>query len=135
MTRGGLGVWAGTDRCRCRQVGHMRLVIGRIEVYTIPTGREKDLSPEAIWAAGFGECWSLGSRRTRVVEANSCLVFSKRCGKMERKPTSSRRLPWIQGCRCHVVQNGFPVNMQGRLGMRVRSHLGRIAGDSNCTTD
>jgi hypothetical protein len=49
----------------------MRLVIGRVEVYTIPAGREKDLSPEAIWAVGFGESWSLWSRRSIVVEANS----------------------------------------------------------------
>ena len=34
------------------RVGHVGLVIGRIEVYTIPAGREKDLSPEAIWAVG-----------------------------------------------------------------------------------
>jgi len=71
----------------------MRLVIGRVEVYTIPACREKDLSPEAIWAVGVGESWRLWRRRTIEVEANSCLEFSKRCGKRKRKPTSSRRLP------------------------------------------
>jgi hypothetical protein len=37
----------------------MRLVILRIEVYTIPAGREKDLSSEAIWTVGVAESWSL----------------------------------------------------------------------------
>ena len=37
------------------RVGHVRLVIGRVEVYAIPAAREKDLSPEAIWTGGFDE--------------------------------------------------------------------------------
>jgi hypothetical protein len=49
------------------------LVIGRVEVFTIPAGREKDLSPEAIWAVGVVESWSLGFRRTIKVDANSRL--------------------------------------------------------------
>ena len=43
---------AVVDAVRVRHVG---LVIRRVEVYTIPAGREKDLSPEAIWAVGVGE--------------------------------------------------------------------------------
>jgi hypothetical protein len=58
------------------RVGHMRLVIRRVEVFTIPAGREKDLGPEAVWAAGVGESWSLWSRRSGIVEANSCLVLA-----------------------------------------------------------
>jgi hypothetical protein len=54
----------------------MRLVIWRVEVYAIPAGREKHLSPEAIWAVGVGESWSLWHHRTIEVEAISCLVFS-----------------------------------------------------------
>jgi hypothetical protein len=53
----------------------MRLVIRGVEVYAIPAGREKDLSPETIWAVGVGESWSLLFRRTIEVEANSCIVF------------------------------------------------------------
>jgi hypothetical protein len=53
----------------------MRLVIGRVEVYTIPTGREKDLSPEAIWTAGVGKSWSLWFGRAREIEANPSLEF------------------------------------------------------------
>ena len=34
--------------------GHVGLVIGRVEIYAIPAGREKDLSPEAIRAVGVG---------------------------------------------------------------------------------
>ena len=51
------------------RVGHVGLVIGRVEVYTIPAGREKDLSPEAIWAVGVSESWSLRHRRTIEVDA------------------------------------------------------------------
>jgi len=51
------------------RVGHVGLVIGRVEVYTIPAGREKDLSPEAVWALGVGESWSLRHRRTMEVDA------------------------------------------------------------------
>jgi hypothetical protein len=46
------------------------LVIGRVEVYTIPAGREKDLSPEAIWAVGVGESWSLRLPSLIEVEAD-----------------------------------------------------------------
>jgi len=49
----------------------MGLVVLRVEVFTVPAGREKDLSPEAIWAVGVGESWSLWFRRTIEVEANS----------------------------------------------------------------
>lgn len=52
------------------RVGHVGLVIGRVEVYTIPAGREKDLSPEPIWAVGVAvESWSLVLVRSIVVEA------------------------------------------------------------------
>jgi hypothetical protein len=45
------------------------LVIGRVEVFTIPAGREKDLTPEVIFAIGVGESWSLGYPRFIEVEA------------------------------------------------------------------
>lgn len=51
------------------RVGHVGLVIGRVEVYTIPARGKKDLSPEAIWAVGVGESWSLRHRRTIEVNA------------------------------------------------------------------
>jgi hypothetical protein len=51
------------------RVGHVRLVIGRVEVDTIPARREKDLSPEAIRAVGVGESWSLRHRGTIGVDA------------------------------------------------------------------
>jgi hypothetical protein len=51
------------------RVGHVGLVVGSVEVYTIPARREKDLSPEAIWAVGVGESWSLRHRRTIGVDA------------------------------------------------------------------
>ncbi len=51
------------------RVGHVGLVIGRVKVHTIPAGREKDLSPEAIWAPGVAESWSLRHRRTIEVDA------------------------------------------------------------------
>ena len=51
------------------RVGHVRLVIGRVEVYAIPAAREKDLSPEAIWAIRVGESWSLRLGRTIEVDA------------------------------------------------------------------
>lgn len=52
------------------RVGHVGLVIGRIEVYTVPAGREKDLSPEAIGAVNVAvESWSL--RRISTVDAGS----------------------------------------------------------------
>ena len=52
------------------RVGHVGLVIRRVEVYTIPAGREKDLSPEAIWAVNVAvKSWSL--RRISTVDAGS----------------------------------------------------------------
>ena len=53
------------------RVGHVGLVIGRIEVYAIPAGREKDLSPKAIWTVSVGESRSLCFRRTIEVDANT----------------------------------------------------------------
>jgi hypothetical protein len=41
------------------RVGHVGLVIRRVDVHTIPAGREKDLSSEAVWAVGVAESWSL----------------------------------------------------------------------------
>jgi hypothetical protein len=63
-----VGGWAlaAVDAVR---VGHVRLVIGRVEVYAIPAAREKDLSPEAIWAIRVGESWSLRLGRTIEVDA------------------------------------------------------------------
>ena len=46
------------------RVGHVGLVIGRVEVYAIPTGREKDLSPEGKRAVSVGKPCSLLLRRT-----------------------------------------------------------------------
>ena len=51
------------------RVGHVGLVIGRVEVFTIPAGREKDLTPKAIFAIGVGESWSLGLPGFIEVEA------------------------------------------------------------------
>ena len=51
------------------RVRHVGLVIGRVQVYAIPARGEKDLSPEAIWAVGVGESWSLRHRRTIEVDA------------------------------------------------------------------
>jgi hypothetical protein len=51
------------------RVGHVRLVVGRVEVLAIPAAREKDLSPETIWAARIGESWSLLLCRTIEVNA------------------------------------------------------------------
>ena len=51
------------------RVCHVGLVIGRVEIYTIPAAREKDLSPEAIWAVGVAEIWSLRHCRTIEVDA------------------------------------------------------------------
>ena len=55
------------------RVGHVGLVIGRVEVYTIPAGREKDLSPETIWAVSVGESFSL--RYGRTIEVNAGRSF------------------------------------------------------------
>ena len=52
MVRVGGRALAVVDAVR---VGHVRLVIGRVEVYAIPATREKDLSPEAIWAIRVGK--------------------------------------------------------------------------------
>ena len=60
--------WASTVVDTVR-VGHMRLVIRRVEVYTIPAGREKDLSPKAIWAISIAETWSL--RHIKIIEVNA----------------------------------------------------------------
>ena len=51
------------------RVGHVGLVIGRVEAHAIPARREKDLSPEAIWAVGVGKALSLRHCRTIGVEA------------------------------------------------------------------
>jgi hypothetical protein len=50
-------------------VGHVGLVIRRVEVYTIPAGREKHLGPEGRWAAGVVKSWSLRHGRTVEVDA------------------------------------------------------------------
>jgi len=35
----------------------VRLVVGRVEVYTVPTAREENLSLEAAWAIDLAEAW------------------------------------------------------------------------------
>jgi hypothetical protein len=52
------------------RVGHVGLVIGRVEVYTIPASREKDLSPKGNRAYSVVKSWSLWYR-TIVTDAGS----------------------------------------------------------------
>jgi hypothetical protein len=47
-------------------VSHVRLVIRRVEVHTVPTSREEYLGPETIWAISVGESWSLWYRGIEV---------------------------------------------------------------------
>ena len=49
----------------------MGLVIGRVEVYAIPAGREKDLGPEGKRAVSVVKSWSLLLSRTIKVDAGS----------------------------------------------------------------
>jgi hypothetical protein len=67
------------------RVGHVGLVIGRVEVYTIPAAREKDLSPEARRAVGVGEIWSLRHCRTIEVDAGRSfrLIVIVKVGKRD----------------------------------------------------
>ena len=58
------------DAIRVRHVG---LMIGRVEVYTIPAAREEDLSSEAIRAIRVRESWCL--RLRRAVEVNAKYAF------------------------------------------------------------
>jgi hypothetical protein len=38
---------------------HVRLVIRRVEVHTVPTTREEYLGPKTIWAIGVSDAWCL----------------------------------------------------------------------------
>ena len=89
------------------RVGHVRLVIRRVEVYTIPASREKHLSPEAIWAVGVADVWGLRHRRTIEVDAGRS--FRSRINRIG----SERDLPEPGdglGCRGASVTPGFGVS-------------------------
>jgi hypothetical protein len=57
--------WARAISMAVDRIGHVGLVIWRVEVLAIPTGREEDLGTEATRASvggkaiGFGCCWAI----------------------------------------------------------------------------
>jgi hypothetical protein len=57
------------------RVSHVRLVVRRVEVDTIPASREEYLSPETVWAIGVSESWGLIHHRAIEVKANGSLVL------------------------------------------------------------
>jgi hypothetical protein len=89
------------------RVGHVGFVIGRVEVYTIPARREKDLSPEAIWAVGVGESWSPRCRRTIGVDAGRSFRSNSNREGPGKILTRAKRWPWIPGSEGHFGDMGF----------------------------
>jgi hypothetical protein len=57
------------------RVSHVRLVVRRVEVDTIPASRKEYLSPETVWANGVGESRGLISHRAIEVKAGGSLVL------------------------------------------------------------
>src|SRR5713226_6950966 len=93
------------------RVGHVGLVIGRVKVHTIPAGREKDLSPEAIWAPGVAESWSLRHRRTIEVDAGRSfrsVVIVKVRERDRPKPRDALGIRAPRSLRAY----GFPASMR-----------------------
>ena len=47
-------------KLRATGVRHVRLVVGRVEVYTVPTAREENFSSEAVWGQTKGTTCEAG---------------------------------------------------------------------------
>jgi hypothetical protein len=95
--------------------GHVGLVIRRVEIYAIPAGREKDLSPEAIRAVGVGKTRSLRHCRTIEVEAGGSFRLIAIVKVREKGLTRAKRWPWIPGYLGYFGAMGFQRVCEGRL--------------------
>ncbi|CAG8630544.1 17608_t:CDS:2, partial [Acaulospora colombiana] len=77
------GVGRGADAIvHSVRIGHMGLVVGRIEVNTIPAGREEDLGAQTIGAVGIRDAGSLGRL--------ACIVETDKGNGLLAKRTSER---------------------------------------------
>ena len=94
------------------RVGHVGLVIWRVEVYAIPAGREKDLSPEAIRAVGVGESCSLRHRRTVEVDAGGIFRLIAIVKVWEKETDQSQEMALDSSVPGSLRAYGFPVNMR-----------------------
>jgi hypothetical protein len=106
-------VWVGVraltvvDAVRVRHVG---LVIGRVEVNTIPTGGEKDLSPEGGCTSRVAESRSLCLCRT-IGDAGRGFSSSHR-DDAKKETDQSQEMPLDSSVFGSDRAYGFPVNMR-----------------------
>lgn len=108
------------------RVSHMRLVVGRVEVYTIPAGREEDLGTKAIRA---GRVWE-----TAGVAGDSVVVEANEADGLARKVIRVCALEWIACKHAETFGESSKVVVVGstsltviRISTRVRPPIIEIA--------
>jgi hypothetical protein len=110
------------------RVCHVSLVVWRVKIHTVPTAREKDLSPEAIGAISVGESWSLWRRRAIEIKANFRLEFSKLCNDRVWKLETNQfqEIALDSGVSGLLRAYGFPVNMRRPSGKACTVSFGAL---------
>lgn len=102
------------------RVRHVRLVIGRVEVHTIPAAGEENLCPKAIRAIRVSESWRLRGRRAAEVNAKICICFRMRywhsCVRRKEEADHSQEMAFDSGVPVLLRANGSPVSIRSPSG-------------------
>ncbi len=115
---------AAIDAIRVRHVG---LVIGRVEVHTIPAGREEHLCSETVRAIGICESWRIRLTRAVEVDANNIHFVSYQLATRRKEEADQfQEMAFDSGVPVLLRAYGFPVNIRSPSGKASTVSLGAL---------